>query len=182
MALHEQFEKIDDAAAIGEPEHHAQGIRVDRGDAFAGAMCDRLVEKRQRIAHRALGGACDKRKRLVVDRDGLLGADRSEIIGQHPGIDAAQIESLAARADGDRNLFDLGRREDEFHMIGRLFQSFQEAVESLLGQHMHFVDDIDLRARHDRPVARALDDLAHIVDPGMRGGVHLDDIDMARIR
>ncbi len=45
---------------------------------------------------------------------------------------------------------------------------------------MHFVDNIDFCTRHDWPVVRAFDDLAHVVDPGMRGGVHFEDIDMAR--
>ena len=65
-------------------------------------------------------------------------------------------------------------------MIGRLFQRFQQAVERLLREHVHFVDDIDFCARHDRSVAGALDDLAHIVDAGMRGRIHFDDIDMPR--
>ena len=45
---------------------------------------------------------------------------------------------------------------------------------------MHFVDDIDLGARRDGPVAGAVDNLAHIVNTCMRGGVHLNHIDMAR--
>ena len=97
-------------------------------------------------------------------------------------LNAAQIEPLTAGAHSDRNLFDLGRREQKFHMVGRLFQGFQETVESLFGEHMHFVDNIDFCACHDRLVACALDDLAHIIDPGMRGGVHFDDIDVARVR
>ena len=65
-------------------------------------------------------------------------------------------------------------------MFGRLFQRLQQAVEGGLREHVHFVDDIDLGARHHRAVARAFDDLANIVDAGVRGGVHLDHVDMAR--
>ena len=36
--------------------------------------------------------------------DALLGADRREVLDQHAGIDAAQIEALAARQHGDRHL------------------------------------------------------------------------------
>ena len=66
-------------------------------------------------------------------------------------------------------------------MLGRLFQRLQETVEGGLRQHVHFVDDIDLGAGGDRAVAGVLDDLAHVVDAGMRGGVHLDHVDMARL-
>ncbi len=179
LAAHEGFEKIDDPAPVSKPQHRPQGVRGDRAGQTR-AMGNGLIEKRQRIAHRAFRRARDEAKRLVLDRDSLLGADRSEVAGQHARIDATQIEPLAAGAHGDWNLFDLGCREHEFHVIGRLFQGFQKAVESLFGKHMHFVDDVDLCARHDRQVTHALDDFAHVVDPGMRGGVHFDDINMAQ--
>src|SRR3990167_7289212 len=38
----------------------------------------------------------------------------------------------------------LGRREEEFGPLWRLFQRFEECVERLLRQHVHFVDDINL--------------------------------------
>ena len=80
------------------------------------------------------------------------------------------------------HLLDLGRGEQELHVLRRLLQRLQQAVEGLLRQHVHFVDDVDLGARRHRPVARVLDDLAHVVDAGVRGGVHLDHVDVARIR
>ena len=97
----------------------------------------------------------------------------------HRRLDAAQIEALAARAHGHRHLVDLGRREQKFDVLGRLFERFQQAVEGLLRQHVHFIDDVDLGARHDRAVACAFDEFPDIVDAGMRGRVHLDHVDMA---
>ena len=66
-------------------------------------------------------------------------------------------------------------------MLGRLLQRLQQSVEGLLRQHVHFVDDVDFGARRDRPVARVLDDLPHVVDAGVGGCVHLDHVDVARI-
>ncbi len=57
-----------------------------------------------------------------------------------------RVEALAARQDGDRDLAHLGGGEDELHMLGRLFQRFEQAVEGGLRQHVHFVDDVDLVA------------------------------------
>ena len=95
------------------------------------------------------------------------------------GVDAPQVEALAARQHGDRNLADLGGGEDELDVRRRLFQRLQQAVEGLRRQHVHFVDDVDLVARRNRGVAHPLDDVADVVDAGMRGGVHLDHVDMA---
>ena len=96
-------------------------------------------------------------------------------------IDPLEIEADAARTHGDRHLVDFGGREHEFYVRRRLFQGLQEAVEGLLGEHVHFVDDVDLGASRDRAVARVLDDLAHVVDAGVRGRIHLDDVDMSRV-
>ena len=43
---------------------------------------------------------------------------------------------------------------------------------------MHFVEDVDLVARADRRVADRVVDLAHVVDAVVRGGVHLDHVDV----
>ena len=45
---------------------------------------------------------------------------------------------------------------------------------------MHFVDDEDFGAGHHRAIARRFDDLANIINAGMRGRVHFDHINMAR--
>jgi hypothetical protein len=63
--------------------------------------------------------------------------------------------------------------------MGRRFlQRFQQRVERIFGEHMDFVDDVDLVARRHGGIAHRLDNLAHIIDAGMAGGVHLDHVDM----
>ena len=61
--------------------------------------------------------------------------------------DAGEVEALAARQDGDRDLVRLGRREDELHVRRRLLQRLEQGVERLRRQHVNFVDDVDLVAR-----------------------------------
>ena len=95
-------------------------------------------------------------------------------------LDAPQIEANAARAHGDRHLFDFGGREQKLDVLRRLFERLQKTVEGLLREHVHFVDDVDLGARRNRAIARVLDDLAHVVDAGVGGRVHLDHVDMAQ--
>ena len=64
-------------------------------------------------------------------------------------------------------------------MLRRFLQRLQQGVEGVLGQHVDFVDDVDLVARRHRPVAHAVDDLADVVHAGMAGGVHLHHVDVA---
>ena len=175
VTLHQMLEQVDDAAAIAEAQHLADRIGGDR----AAAMGDRLVEYRQAIAGRAFGGTRDHGERGVVDLDRFQSRDPGEMGDQQLGVDAPEVEALAARQHGDRHLADLGGGEDELHMRRRLLERLQKAVEGLRRQHVHFVDDVDLVARRHRRVAHLLDDLADVVDAGVRGGVHLDHVDMA---
>ena len=57
-----------------------------------------------------------------------------------------QVEALAARQHRHRHLARLGGGEDELHMLGRLLERLEQAVEGLLRQHVHLVDDVDLVA------------------------------------
>ena len=91
---------------------------------------------------------------------------------------AAQVESLAPRQNGHRDLSDFGRREDELHIVGRLFKCLQKRVEGALRHHVDFVDDVDLVSSGDGTVSDALDDLAGIVDAGMACRVDFQNIDM----
>lgn len=58
--------------------------------------------------------------------------------------DPSEFIALAAGEDGERDLFRLGGGEDEEHVLGRFLQRFQQRVEGLLREHVHFVDDVHL--------------------------------------
>ena len=180
VALHDEFEEVDDACPVRDAQHVAQCFGGD-GRVGTRPMGDGLVEQREGVAHRAFRRARNQRQRIAVDGHALLGADTGEMIDQNLGLDAAQVEALAARAHRHRHLLDLGGGEEELHMLGRFLERLQQRVERVLRQHVHFVDDIDLGACHDRAEARVLDDLAHVVDARMGGGVHLDDVDVPTV-
>ena len=172
---HQRLEEIDHTAAVGEAEHAADVL----GDDPPGAMGDGLVEQRQRIARRSFRRARDHGERLVVDLDAFAHRDRTQQADEPVLLDAAQIEALAARQHRHRDLADLGRGEDELHMLRRFLERLQQPVEGRAREHVHLVEDIDLVARGDGLVAHRLDDLADMVDAVVGGGVHLDHIDMA---
>ena len=84
---------------------------------------------------------------------------------------------MRARADGADDLLGLGRREDELHVVGRLFDELEQRVEALRRHHVRLVEDEDLEAvsrrREDRPFA----EVARVVDAVVRGGIDLDDVE-----
>ena len=144
-----------------------------------GGMRDRLIEQRERIAHRAFRRARDQRQRVGFGGNGFLGGDALQMLHQQRGVDPPQIEALAARQHGDRHLADFRRRENEFGVRRRLFQRLEQRIECGAGQHVHFVEDIDFVAGADRRIADGVVDLAHVVDAVVGCGVHLDDVEMA---
>ena len=158
------------------------GTSQHLGDAVGGQAVSghrrRLIEKRQRVADRALGGAGDGGDRLGLGSNGFALADRAQMSGKRLRRYPPQVKPLAARQDGDRNLADLGRGEDEFHIVGRFLKRLQQRVEGALGHHVDLVDDVDLEPCRDRAVANTLDDLARIIDTCMRSGIDLQNIDM----
>ena len=71
----------------------------------------------------------------------------------------------------------VGRRHDEDGILGRLFQSFEQRVKGLGGQHMGFVKHVDLvlpgGGRYHDPFAQ----FADVINTTIGGGVDLDDIE-----
>ena len=109
VAAHQRLEQVDDAGAVGKAEHLPHVLGAHR----SGGMRDRLIEQRQRIAHRAFGGARDQRQRFRLGLDLLLGGDALQMLHQQRGLDPAQIEALAARQHRDRHFADFGGGEHE---------------------------------------------------------------------
>ena len=142
VAFHQRLEQIDDADAVGEAEHlpHVFGAN------WASSMRNSLIEQRQTIAHRAFRCARDQSQRRVFDLDAFLGGDAAEMPHQHCSVDAAQVEALAARQHRHRHFADFSGGENEFGVRRRLFQRLQQRVEGRAGEHVHFVEDIDLVA------------------------------------
>jgi hypothetical protein len=175
LAAHDGLEEVEDLGAVGQAQHVLDVVLAHR----AARERDRLVEQRQAVAHRAVGGARNHGERPGRGLGPFPGGDVGEVGGQARLLDPAQVEALAARQHGDRDLADFRGGEDEDHVLRRLLQGLQQAVEGLPREHVDLVDDVDLGARRDRSVAHALDQLADVVDAGAAGRVHLDHVDVA---
>ena len=95
------------------------------------------------------------------------------------GIDGYLLEKifLAPGQDRVRYLVYLRGGEDEDDVGRRLFEGLQEGVEGLLGEHVHFVDDVDLVPGFDRGEIDVFPQLADVVDAAVGGAVDLDHVE-----
>ncbi len=86
---------VKDGDGIGPPgsAKHLGNI-VDRHP--VGGHRRRLVEKRQRVADRSLGGAGDRGDRLGIGGDRFALADRHKMRCQHIGWHSSQVKALAS--------------------------------------------------------------------------------------
>ena len=92
---------------------------------------------------------------------------------------STEVVPLASRDDGERDLVDFGCGEDEDGVAGRLFEGLQERVECRLGEHVDFVDDVDLVAALVRRVPDLVAQIANVVDAAVAGRVDLDEVERA---
>ncbi len=141
-----------------------------------------LIELALRVAHAALAIASDELQRIVPDLNAFGIDDPPELIGDRLRANRAELVDLRAGQHRLWNLLELGGRHHEDHVRRRLLDRFQQRVERLGGELVDLVDDEHLVAvphRHDR---EAVDDhFTDVVDAGVRGGVDLEDVDVAPV-
>ncbi len=136
-----------------------------------------LVERRHRVAERAARGARDQRERRVLRLDALAvrdAAQERDEVGQPRSL---EDERLAARPHRREHLLQLGRAEDEDEVGRRLLDELEQRLPRGVGELVRLVEDVDLVPPLDRLEDDALADLADVVDPALRGGIHLDDVE-----
>ena len=140
---------------------------------------DDLVEQAHRVAHRPRRLAREDLDGGRVGLDALLGASTCSSRRAMVCVgDQLEVVALAARQDRDRDLVDLGRREDELHVRRRLLERLQEGVPRRRREHVHLVDDVDLEAIARGAEAHALLEPAHLVDAVVAGAVDLLDVEV----
>ena len=161
-----------DEILVNRAQHRAHFCLID----LAAAVGNRLIQQRQAVAHAAIGGA-----RQQPDGGGVMGNAfriqnfldlRTNLLQRQ----AFQVELQAARQHRHRQLLRIGGGEQEFDVRRRLFQCFQQRVEAVAGEHVHFVNEIDLVAAARGRVLHVVEQLARVVHLGARGRVHLDQV------
>ena len=70
----------------------------------------------------------------------------------------------------------IGGGKDKFDVLGRFFQRFEHGVERGFGQHVHFVDDVNLVFACRGRVLGVFQHFADVVDAGVAGGVDFQQV------
>ena len=78
--------------------------------------------------------------------DMLFFEDMLKLMANLFDIQRFKMELQTARQDSHRQLLRIGSRQQELNVRGRLFERFQQGVKTVARQHVHFVNQIDLKA------------------------------------
>ncbi len=175
IAVGQRLQHRADLGAIDRAEHGAHHVLAQR----AAGIGNGLVEQRQTVAQRAVGGLGQLHDRRWIRFDLLGGQDPGHLALDLVFVQPLEIELQAARQHGHRQLLRVGGGQQELHVLGRLFQRLQQRIERGLGEHVHFVDQIDLELAARGHVLGVLDYLAHIVHAGVGRGVDFQQVDIA---
>ncbi len=175
IAFDQRVQHAIDLALIQRAEH---GTHIG-GQHLAFTESDGLVGQAHGIAHRTIGGAPQQPQGVVFERHVLGAEDMAQVLDHPLRRHVLQGELQAARQHGDRQLLRVGGGEQELDVRWRLFQGLQQGVERAGGEHVHFVDQVDLEAPTGRRILHVVEQLAGVLDLGTTGGVHFDQVDEA---
>ena len=128
VTIGERFGQRVESLVIGGAEH-----RVDlSGVQLSIAEAEHLLEQRLAVSHRA-GSASGDQFQCRIVRLGRLGIDdEAKPLHDFLQLHRCEVKSLASAQHGDRDLFRIGRAEDELHMLGRFFERLEQCVEGRL--------------------------------------------------
>ncbi len=156
--------------------HRAQHAAHTRLGDTTGTECDGLISEAQGVAHAAISRAPQQPQRrfLVADHLGIQHHRqvRRDLLWHH----VLQVELQTARQHRSRQLLGIGCGEQKLDVRRRLFERFQQRIEAAVGQHMDFVDQIDLVARTRGRILHIFQQFPRVLHLGARGCVDLEQI------
>ena len=110
---------------------------------------------------------------LVLYLNPFLVRNVAQIAHHIHNADAVEVIDLASGQDCRDDLVLFSGCQNEYGVGRRLFQGFQECVESLVAEHMHLVYDIDAVAPHLGRDLHFLNEVPHSVNAAVGRGVQL---------
>ncbi len=167
------FQQLVQMAVIERPQHRQHAVEAHA----AVAVSQRLIGQAQCIAHTAVGGFGQGQQGAWFEGLSLLIQHPFKLLGNLGLIQTLQMKLQAARENGNGQLLRIRGGQQKLHIGGRLFQGFQQRVEAVARQHVHFIDEVDLEAAAGRTVLHVVEQLAGIFHLGSRRRVNLQQVD-----
>ena len=172
VVVGQQAQDANNMIAINRPQHHRGGLRFD----LAAAIGDRLIQQTKRIAHAAIGSARKHRECCRIILNAFSFADMLEAIGNHSRRHALEIELQTTRQDCSRQLMRVRGCKQKLDVCRGLFERLQKRVERAPGQHVYFVDQVNLVTTACGCVLDVVEQITGIVDFCLRCGIDLDQV------
>ena len=149
---------------------------VDRN--IVAAEREKLLQQRLAISHRTVGSSSQQLECFVGGLYAFAFRDLAQAVGDLVGLNGTEVVSLTARQNCDRNLLRIGGAENEFDMRRGLFQRFQQRVERRRGQHVNFVDNVNLESAAAWANGSVGPQLTNLVDTAVTGTVNFQHVNV----
>ena len=138
-----------------------------------------LIQNTQGITERAVRQLCHIAQSVFCRRKTFLIEIFHQCMSNIIGSDATEVEPLTTGKNGCRYFLGVCGCQNEDNVCRGFLQCFQQCVKSTVGQHMHFVDDIDLECAFCGGIFHFLPNLTDIVYAVVGSGVDFHDVDAA---
>ena len=165
----QRLQQLRQVALINGAQHglHSLGAKITR------AIGNSLIAKRQGIPHGAIGCLRQQTQGGQLELHFFLGQNVLQVAHNRRHCHLLQIELQTARQDRNRNFLRICGGQNEFDVRWRFFQRLEHGVEGVPGQHVNFVNHVDLVAARAGGVDRLLQQLGHLFHAPVGGGVQL---------
>ena len=158
---------------INRPQHRCSRRLFD----LAAAICNRLIQQAERVAHASVGRTCEHRECSGFGINAFGSTNVLQAIGNQSWRHALQVELQATRQDRSRQFFWVRSGKQEFNVRWWLFERLEQRVKRALGQHVDLVDQVHLVTAARGRVLHVVEQVTCIVDLGFRRGINLDEVD-----
>ena len=143
---------------------------------------NKLVQHGLRVPHASVRHLGDGKGRFPAQAHSFRRGDVKQVFRNDFRGNGAQVEALAARQDGRQNLVGFRSRKNEFDVGGRLLQRFQQGVEGLLGEHVHFIYIDDAEIAPAGSESHVVPQVTDVVDAAVGCAVYFQDVQAAPFR
>ena len=142
-------------------------------------MDDGLIHQAQPIAQGTIRRPGQRLDGIHLKLNRLMMEDLFHLAPDLLGGQSLQIELQAAGQNRDRNFLRVGGRQQKLYMGGRLLQRFQQRIEAVRGEHVDFVDQVNLIAAPGWGIHDVVQQVAGILDLGAGSRVHFNQVNEA---
>ncbi|MBA7565019.1 hypothetical protein ES708_06690 [subsurface metagenome] len=155
-----------------QPEYRNDGGLIH----FIRLIGNHLIQQAEAIANTAIGLARQNGKGVLFVRNLLLVENTGQKAGDFRSRNSPEVESLGSAENGLRNFMGICSRQNEFDMLRRLLQGFQQGVESLRRKHVDFIDNIYAVFSGGRRIFYGLPEFPYLINAAVGSAINLKDI------